>query len=1159
MRSTCFGLVVLCLASIAPSLVAAAQMVSGRISGTVVDPASAAVIGAEVVLLNTRTGETTTRLTNNSGNFIFPLVQPGDYTATVSAPGFSIYEKKGLVLNANASLALGEIMLQVGSMTERVEVVAEGSLVELDTTGQSQVVTSQQLDKLMSVSRDVIGTMKILPGVSQQNFGSNHSIGGSISGAETNNFSGTRAKWNSVKLDGQPGQNLDQMNRMSVPIAWDAVEEISVQPTSYLAEHGRSSGVHINVISKSGTNEFHGTGYTYKRHEQFNANNFFNNRDELSKPLGRYTNVGGTFGGPIVKDRLFFFVSQENWWVTQAAGITRATVPSALERTGDYSQTVEQNGNRVTILDPNTQLAVPNNVIPVALRDPNGLALLSVMPLPNSPDTFSSQGFNNIIQQRIEIPKNQTQFKVDWVATPNDRLSYRPRWFSQDLRGQTGVCCSVNANFNLQPHHYNFGNTAHQATWTRTVGASMVNEFAGGWFKSYEKGDLKGEYDLSKYKRESNGLQDLPQLFPDANEFNLIPAMQYGGVPNRPALTYDSRTPIDARDDRFNFQNTLSWIKGNHNMKFGFFSEIQLASEGPRVAGSADAGGRFIFDRDRNNPVDTNHPFSNAAFGVYREYRQSSGKSNGRGRAWLAEWFAQDSWKVTRRLSVDIGFRVSKFTDYRLRTPEGAALSLEAWDPSAIPTYYYPGIDPLTKRRVAVDPISGAIAPSPLIGAYVPNAGNRLNGVIVGGIDSLSNSYRENAPLQFSPRAGFALDVFGSGKTVLRGGFGVYKQGIYSSGQSVINENVVTASPVVESPSIFYNTIANIQNASNVFAPASTVITFDPTWDKVATVYKWSFGLQQQLGFNTLLDVAYVGNSGQHLRQSQQLNVLPPGTRFLPSSNDPTTNRPLPDNFLRPYYGFANVAQQGLDVGWSSYNSLQVSLNRRYASGFQYGVAYTWSKSMGLTGDDAGGLPLFTNYRDYLYGKLPFDQTHVLVLNYLYSIPGLNVFGDNIASRALFHGWSISGITTVASGFPQGVSFAYSDGVDRWGGGDSPRALMVQNPILERGERSLERWFNTGAIAAPGFGDFGNAPGDVFRGPGQANFDLSLQKRFNISERVNFQFRWEMFNALNHTQFDGVDNDARFNAAGVQIDNRFGQLISAASAREMQFGLRLQF
>jgi hypothetical protein len=147
----------------------------------------------------------------------------------------------------------------------------------------------------------------------------------------------------------------------------------------------------------------------------------------------------------------------------------------------------------------------------------------------------------------------------------------------------------------------------------------------------------------------------------------------------------------------------------------------------------------------------------------------------------------------------------------------------------------------------------------------------------------------------------------------------------------------------------------------------------------------------------------------------------------------------------------------------------------------------------------------------------------------------------------------------VASGFPQGVSFAYSDGVDRWGGGDSPRALMVQNPILERGERSLERWFNTGAIAAPGFGDFGNAPGDVFRGPGQANFDLSLQKRFNISERVNFQFRWEMFNALNHTQFDGVDNDARFNAAGVQIDNRFGQVISAASAREMQFGLRLQF
>jgi hypothetical protein len=1159
MRSSIFALILLCTGMLLSPPNLQAQMVSGRVSGTVVDPANAAVVGAEVVLLNERTGETARRQTNDSGNFVFPLVPPSSYTVTVSSTGFTIYEKKGLVLNANASLAVGEIQLRVGSMSERVEVVAEGSLVELDTTGQSQVVTSQQLDKLMSISRDVMSTMKVLPGVSQQNFGSNHSIGGSISGAETQNFSGTRAKWNSVKLDGQPGQNVDQINRFSIPVAWDAVEEISVQPTSYLAEHGRSSGVHINVISKSGTNEFHGSLYHYKRHEQFNANNFFNNREGLSKPLGRYNTFGGTIGGPIKKDKLFFFASQENWRITQAGPINRSTLPSALERAGDFSQTIEQNGRAVTIFDPNTQLPVPNGIIPSAQRDPNGLAMLSVMPLPNSPQFFRTLGFNHIIQQRIEIPKNQTQFKVDWLITDRDRLSYRPRWFGQDLRGQTGVCCSIEANFDIQDHHYNFGNTAHQVTWTRTVTPTMVNEVAGGWFKSFEDGSLNDRFDMANLKRDAKGLSDLPQLFPGVNEFNLIPAMQYGGVPNRPSLTYDDRTPIDARDDRFNFSDTLSWIKGDHNLKFGGYLEIQYASEGPRLNGAADAGGRFIFDRDRNNPFDTNHPFSNAAFGTYREYRQSSNKSNGRGVMWLAEWFAQDSWKVNRRLSLDYGIRLSRFTDFRLRSDEGAALSLPDWNPGQIPAYYVPAINPANRQRVAQNPITGAFAPSPLIGTFVPNAGDRLNGMVVGGFDRLNGGYRGNAPLQWSPRFGFALDLLGTGKTVVRGGFGVYKQGIFASGQSVINSNVVTASPVVESPSIFFNTIAGIRNAPNVFAPSANVSTFQEAWQKVPTVYKWSFGIQQQLPWNTLMDVAYVGNSGRHLRQNANINTLPPGTRFLPSSLDRTTNRPLPDNFLRPYYGFANITQQGLDVGWSNYNSLQVSLNRRYASRLQYGVAYTWSKAMGLTDDDANALPIYRDYRSYLYGKTGFDQTHVLVLNYLYSLPNANLFGNNAASRMLFHGWNLSGITTFASGFPLPVTFSYADGVDRWGGGDAPRVNMVQNPILPRSERSLERWFNTASVAAPGFGDFGNAPTDVLRGPGQANFDLSLQKQFQIRERSRLELRWEMFNAFNHTQFDGVDRAARFDAQGNQINTRFGQVTTAKSPREMQFALRFQF
>ncbi|MGH9673243.1 MAG: hypothetical protein ACRD44_08680, partial [Bryobacteraceae bacterium] len=353
--------------------------------------------------------------------------------------------------------------------------------------------------------------------------------------------------------------------------------------------------------------------------------------------------------------------------------------------------------------------------------------------------------------------------------------------------------------------------------------------------------------------------------------------------------------------------------------------------------------------------------------------------------------------------------------------------------------------------------------------------------------------------------------------------------------------------------------IPGLRSVAGVSFPTNEVFAFNPNWENVATVYKWSFGVQQKLFVAMLLDMAYVGNTGRHLRHSRQLNTLPPGTRFLPSSNDPTTNRPLPDNFLRPIPGYTNVSLRAEDVGWSNYHSFQLSLNRRKTGALQYGVAYTWSKAMGLSDEDSSGLPMFTSYRTYLYGKLPFDQTHVLAVNYAYRLPDMNFARGNAVGRGVFHGWSLSGITTFASGFPDGMSFAYADGVDRTGGGDAPRLWVRENPLLPRSERSFDRWFNTRAFAVPGRLEFGNAPRDVFRRPGIANFDVTLGKDFKLTERFALQFRSEFYNVFNHTQFDGVDNTARFDAQGSQINARFGQLTSARAAREIQFSLRLQF
>jgi hypothetical protein len=1136
----------------------AAQSASGRISGTLSDPAGAVISGAEVTLTSEGTGERQVRRSNDAGVFLFASLPPGSYTIRAAAAGFAPKERKNIVLNADGSVSLGAIVLALGAVTDSVQVESSGTMVELDKSGQSQVVTNAQMRTLMAASRDVMSVMKILPGVSQQTFNQNQSIGGSISGSELNNFSGTRAKWNSVKLDGQPGQNLDQMNRFSIPIAWDAVEEVTVQPNSYLAEHGRSSGVHINVISKGGSNQFHGSGYVFRRHEQFNASNFFNNRDGLARPIGRYTSYGATAGGPIRRDRLFFFVSQENWRVTQAAPIQRTTLPSDLEKAGNFSQSVEQNGRLIPINDPTTRQSVPGNIIPASRLDRHGVAMLKIMPTPNSPSTYLAQGFNNIMQQRIEVPKTQTQFKIDWLPSSRDRVSVRPRWFGQDLRGQTGVCCSVNANFALQPHHYNFLNRSQAVTWTRTVTANLVNELSGGWFTSQEKGDLNERFDLSRYKRDNNGLGDLPQLFTEANALGLIPGMQFGGVPNSPSLTYDDRTPIRARDDRFNLQNQTNWLRGKHNIRLGIFYELQFASEGPRIGNSGDLGGRFLFNRDAsNNPLDTNHPFSNAAYGVFREYRQANRYSNGAASMYLIEWYAQDSWKATRNLSLDYGLRLSHFTDYRLRNPDGAALDLGRYDRARAAQLYRPALN--GNVRSAQHPVTGDFLPAVFIGAYAPGAGDRLNGIVAGGAPDLNNGFRANPPLQWQPRFGFAYDLAGKGRTVVRGGIGIYKQAIFSSGEGVINSNVVTAPPIVDAPNLFFGTIPSLRTVAGASFPTNEVFAFERDWRKIPTVYKWSFGIQQQLPGALLLDTAYVGNTGRHLRHSRQINTLPPGTRFLPSSNDPTTNRPLPDNFLRPLPGYTNVSLRAQDVGWSHYHSLQVSLNKRRSSALQYGIAYTWSKATGLSDEDSSGLPMFTNYRTYLYGKLPFDQTHMFIANYSYRLPEAPFARNHAVSRAILHGWQINGITTYASGFPSGVSFAFADGVDRTGGGDAPRVWMAANPILARDQRTFERWFNTASIRAPGRLEFGDAPQDVFRRPGIANFDATLSKDFKLTDRLGLQFRSEFYNIFNHTQFDGVDSAARFDAQGNQINARFGQITSARSARELQFSLRVHF
>jgi hypothetical protein len=360
-------------------------------------------------------------------------------------------------------------------------------------------------------------------------------------------------------------------------------------------------------------------------------------------------------------------------------------------------------------------------------------------------------------------------------------------------------------------------------------------------------------------------------------------------------------------------------------------------------------------------------------------------------------------------------------------------------------------------------------------------------------------------------------------------------------------------------PQVFYGNINTLLQASGLLAPSAvSSAERDP---KMPSTYNYSLGVQQRIGRVTVLDVSYVGNTSRHLQQARNLNLLPYGTKFLPQNANPANpSTALQDNFIRRYLGFGNVTYTE-NSGYANYNGLHVALNRRYAESLQIGVAYTWSKAMGLTDADGGGLPMFNDYHAWAYGRLGHDQTHKLVINGIYDLPAVSSRLGISPARWVLDGWQLSGVATMSSGLPMGIGLTTQPAVDLTGGGDGQRVNLLAPVVLSRGERTFDRWFNTAAAALPGRGDRGNAASDLFRGPGIHNYDLSVFKKFPIrGERTYIQFRSEFYNVFNHTQYEGVDTAARFNPnTGAQTNARLGQVTSTRLPRTIQFALNLYF
>jgi hypothetical protein len=387
-----------------------------------------------------------------------------------------------------------------------------------------------------------------------------------------------------------------------------------------------------------------------------------------------------------------------------------------------------------------------------------------------------------------------------------------------------------------------------------------------------------------------------------------------------------------------------------------------------------------------------------------------------------------------------------------------------------------------------------------------------------------------------------------------------------------VNWQATRNPPLQFNPQIFYGSMDTLLQSTGYNFP-SDVQGFEKA-THTPTLYSFSLGVQRDVGWGTVVDVAYVGSQGRNLLQTRNLNIVPFGARFLAQNQDPTrANTALADNFFRPYPGYANVWFFE-NSGRSDYSALQVQANRRFAGGLQFGVAYTFSRARDFTSNNETGTGAnmqIATYQDpstWNYGRSSFDQPHVAVINYTWDLPKASARWNNGLTRALLDNWQLSGLTTFASGTPVNVTFTTVDNADITGGGDTIRAtgatgnvpLVVADPTLASGDRSLTAWFNATAFARPARGNPGDSPKDVVRGPGVNNSDVTLFKTIPVgSERRRLQLRWEIYNVFNHTQFASVDAQARFDAAGNQVNTRFGQVISTRAPRVMQIAIRFVF
>lgn len=1199
-----------CLVLLAAVPTAYSQSVTGQISGTVTDASGGVIVGATVRLTHDLSQQVRTFVTDTSGSFVFTNLVPGDYSVRVGMAGFRGYDQKGVTVSAQERVDLHDIKLETGSVSETVTVQAEAAHVATDSSDRGIGINLRQIEDTPIRGRDYRAIVKTLPGVIDLG---NHDSRGWNSGTPTIN--GGQQGQILVTLDGIASQDSGAPNNSYLAPGVDAISEIKLLVSNYAAEYGARNGGQLNVTIKNGTRDFHGTGFYYWRHESLNANEWFNNKTALVKPLYRFQNPGGTIGGPVIipgtrfnksRNKLFFFFSFDELR-NKGAVLNRYTMPTALERSGDFSQTVNTTGTLIPIKDPtnsnpcttaNRTGCFPGNIIPANRFSAIGATFLNLFPLPNTTDPTGQRQYNSQFQLANSNPRRDKILRIDYNVSPKTTAFVR---LIQDYQGSDGFGAILGAagdGWGQFPHGYDIPSAGAVATVIHTLRSNLINEFTWGINRAHQMNvplEQQGERTYAQsqlpLKSASGQTLALPNVF-GANTLNLLPNVSFGlpagfsaqtsgqAVPNLPSFGFDSRWPFDGTDQITNITDNISWIKGSHNMKFGFYYEQM--SRNVSVYSTFNTAGTYYFGVDLASGVDANQPFANALIGSLFAYGEDNIKQINHSRYKQAEWFAQDTWKFNRRLTFDYGMR---FQFIGPLYSEGATLGIfapSAYDNSKAGQLLYPAL--INGQKQAVNPVTGAVYPFTRQGTFDPKS-YPANGNPFSGIVEYKDRFFNNPGVRFSPRAGLAWDVFGNGKTALRMGFGIFygrAQTVDQIGATAVGTGPIAAPPHYQAPIFLNTTIANLQGAQALLSPFN-VNGGSPDFLPPDT-YDWSVGIQRDLGWGVILDAAYVGNVAHHQFSStvHDINAVPPLTTWTPANGanpkylDPTSANGgtagfYSANLIRALTGFRGFGSINVftGLGESNYNALQVQANRRFSKNLQFNVNYTWSKTI-----------TFAHQR-----WVPDDLTknvtgrpHAVNLNFGYTLPSVSRFiWKNPLTAGVLDGWHVAGIGTFYSGTPMTVSCtAVSAPAGYWTGtptGGIPfRCQKVGNLYLPDGTAppataDARLWypFDKASFVLPPATSLGigNTEPTMLYGPGVQSMDLSVYKEFRLgkSESRVLQIKFETFNTFNHFNPSNPNTTLNLNfATGVNTNANFGTVTTAqVQARHATLSARIRF